>query len=110
MWRTILALIGVAGCLAAQAPQIESVLNDASQVRNFSPGVRAIINGKNFGPPRSSSNSAPAGLTVTVNQEPAEILGSSDTFIRVRFPIDLPTGSTNLVVSYQGVNSAGFPG
>lgn len=94
--------------LAAQAPQIDSVLNDASQIRNFSPGVRVIINGRNFGPARSSSNSAPPGLTVTVNQQPAEILGSSDTFIRARFPIDLPTGSTNVVVSYQGSSSPGF--
>ncbi len=108
MGRIVFLLIAVTGFLGAQVPQVDSVLNDASGIRNFSPGVRAIISGKNFGPPRSSSNSAPADLTVTMNQEPAEILGSSDTFIRVRFPIDLPNGSTNLVVSYQGGNSAGF--
>jgi uncharacterized protein (TIGR03437 family) len=105
------ALLTIAAAIDAQSttPQIFSVLNDASQTADFSPGVRVIILGSNFGPTRNPSDGPFSGLSVSVNQEAVEFLASDNTFIRARFPIDLAANSTvNLVVEYQGVSSTAF--
>ncbi len=91
------------------APQILSVLNDASQTADFSPGIRVLIFGSNFGPTRNSSDGSYPGLSLLVNQEQAEIDASDNTFMRARFPIDLAANSSaSVVVEYQGVSSTAF--
>ena len=101
--------------LAAEAeaqnttPQISTILNDASETADFSPGVRVIIYGSNFGPARNPSDGSYPGLSLLVNQEQAEIEATDNTFMRARFPIDLAANSSaSVVVEYQGVSSTPY--
>jgi uncharacterized protein (TIGR03437 family) len=76
------------------APIVSTLVNAGNPNAGFSAGVLASITGFNFNSP-----------TVTVGGKTAYIVQSTSTSLLVQFPVDVPIGSTTLIVSAGGLSS-----
>jgi uncharacterized protein (TIGR03437 family) len=95
------------GVINPSGPAIQSIVNYADGSKLLCPGGLATIFGANLGPAQTQLGPV-SGLTVTINAKAAAVLSASAQQVIVQLPVDAGTGPANVVLQYQGANSAAF--
>lgn len=105
-WKLMTCWSGT--CSATTGTPAISGLTDAAAFQQaYSPGMLMAVFGSNLSPNTASASSVPlpldlAGVSATVNGEPAPLLYVSSSQLNIQVPWDAPAGQATLVVNNNG--------
>jgi len=104
----LLALVCFGSLTVAQTPQIApgGVVNIGNYQTALAPGSQAAIFGSNLGP--NGLSAQPTDPSVTVGGRPAYVYFASTGQVNFQVPVELSSGATTLVITYQSRSSAPY--